>query len=338
MAFSSLPYHLRPHKSVDRRLFLDLLARFERWRALLRYAYISMGAYALEDHKLVHRLLGIKRLIAFDADEEIVKRQKFNRPCETCECFQKFSGDVIDQLDDILTVSDASDVEGLIIWLDYTSPHKLGEQIPEFQALLDRLSDGDILRITVNAHLPALGEARQNGVQLDVKDVREKRFNKLNERIGDYLPSGASPSDMKEDRLAVIIAQSFGKAAADAFPVSGSLIFAPLSIVRYSDNQQMLSLTGSVVEKQRVAEMVSKMELVTWPFASLNWYTVHVLSVPDLTIRERMFLERAILRKSPEEIAEQLGFDFGKDLDLIEFLKNYKDYYRFYPTLLPTEL
>ena len=76
MSGASLPYHLRPHKSVDRRLFLDLLMRLERWRPLVDYAYISMGAYPLEDHKLVHRHLGIDKLIAFDNDEKIVARQK----------------------------------------------------------------------------------------------------------------------------------------------------------------------------------------------------------------------------------------------------------------------
>ena len=36
MRGASVPYHLRPHKSVDRRLFLDLLMRFERWLRVYR--------------------------------------------------------------------------------------------------------------------------------------------------------------------------------------------------------------------------------------------------------------------------------------------------------------
>ena len=72
MSGASIPYHLRPHKSVDRRLFLDLLTRYERWKPLADYIYISMGAYPLEDHKLVHRHLGISRLISFDLENDTV--------------------------------------------------------------------------------------------------------------------------------------------------------------------------------------------------------------------------------------------------------------------------
>ena len=105
MSGSTIPYHLRPHKSVDRRIFLDLLSRFERWKSLSEYAYVSMGAYPVEDHKLVHRLLGIGRLLTFDADEGVVARQMFNRPILNCCCVQKKSGEIVANLDAILPVS-----------------------------------------------------------------------------------------------------------------------------------------------------------------------------------------------------------------------------------------
>src|SRR5690348_4779175 len=95
MSGASIPYHLRPHKAVDRRLFLDLLTRFERWRSLSGYAYLSMGAYPLEDHKLVHRLFGLTKLVAFDLEAEVVARQNFNKPIDTCRCVQMKSGDVV---------------------------------------------------------------------------------------------------------------------------------------------------------------------------------------------------------------------------------------------------
>ena len=338
MSGAQLPYHLRPHKTVDRRLFLDLLSRYERWKPLVRYAYISMGAYPLEDHRLVHRLFGIKRLIAFDNDEETVKRQNFNRPCDTCRCFKRKSGELIDELDRIVREAEADDAEGLLIWLDYTSPATLGEQIREFQTLLDKVGPGDVVRVTVNAHLSALGDAREDGVQLDAQTVREKRFARLRERIGEYLPSAASASDMAEHRLPALIAQAFGRAAAAALPVTGPTMFAPLSVIRYADGQQMVSMTGSVVERQLHAEMRAKMELESWPFASHEWGNVHALSVPDRTMRERMFLERAVLRRSPEDLAGELGFGFGKHVNVIEFLKNYKEYYRFYPSMLTMDV
>ena len=106
---------MRPHKSVDRRLFLDLLTRFERWVPLINHVYVSMGAYPLEDHKLVHRLIGIKQLVAFDLDDEIVARQRFNRPVETCHCLRRTADDLIADLEGVLSECHFADAAGIII-------------------------------------------------------------------------------------------------------------------------------------------------------------------------------------------------------------------------------
>lgn len=335
---SAIPYHLRPHKAVDRRLFIDLLQRCERWRALTRDVYISMGAYPLEDHKLVHRALGISRLITFDGDENVVKRQDFNKPVNSCHCIKGKSGEVIQKLDTILDDAGCSDADGIIFWLDYVEPKKLGEQIREFSALLDKLTVGDIVRVTVNAHLPALGEGRNDvGNQIETAELQQIRFNKLHQRIGEFLPSTAKPADMTVERLPLLIAQAFGRAAGQALPITGGVAFAPLSIVRYSDGQQMLSMTGMICERDKKVKVREKLDLESWPFSSADWATVHSLLVPDLTLRERLFLERAIANADHKELADKLGFHFGEDINVSTFLQNYRDFYRFYPTLLTAE-
>lgn len=339
MSAATLPYHLRPHKAVDRRLFLDLLNRCERWRPLIRDAYLSMGAYPLEDHKLVHRMLGIKRLIAIDGDENVVARQRFNRPVDTFRCFKLKSGELIERLDQTLNEADCGDAEGLIFWLDYTSPAQLGEQIREFESLLDKLKSGDIVRVTVNAHLPTLGEAKdKEGKPIEASQLKENRFATLKTRIGDYLPSDAKASDMTPDRLPLLISQAFGKAAANAMPVSADNTFAPLSVVRYADGQQMLSMTGMVVPRTEKAELRARLDLSSWPFASEEWKIVHRLEVPDLTLRERLFLERAAATSDYEEVSKTLDFVFSEGMSIEVFLDNYKDFYRFYPALLSAEL
>lgn len=336
MSGSSIPYHLRPHKAVDRRLFVDLLNRCERWRPLGDAAYISMGAYPLEDHKLVHRVLGLRKLIAFDYDPEIVKRQKFNRPIETCKCIRRSSGEVVADLDAVLADAGYADVQNLIVWLDYTSPAELGEQIREFITLLDKLRAGDVVRVTVNANASSLFSPKpQKGVPTMPADaVRKARYEKLNERIGDYLPTDTGPDMMSDELLPTVLARAFGVAALQAMPTSGENTFAPLSLVRYADGQQMLSVTGIVVEREKETAMRAKLDLDSWRFGSMGWDVVHLLTVPDLTIRERLFLERAIGTTSISDIKAQLGFDFGALETGEEFLSDYEHYYRFYPNLL----
>lgn len=337
MSGASLPYHLRPHKAVDRRIFVDLLGRIERWQPLDDHVYVSMGAYPLEDHKLVHRVIGITRLLAFDYEDAVVARQKFNRPVGSCQCVKFKSGELIDNLDQILADNGFDDAAGVVAWLDYTDPKKLGEQVREFQSLLDKLSAGDVVRVTVNAHPRELIEQTSDR-PIPTAEKRGQQFEALRTRIGEFLPSWATADHMTAEGLPTVIAEAFAKAALAAFPVGSDNTFIPLSIVRYADGLQMLSVTGMVIARDHQEECLERLGLETWPFASMDWSSVHHLVVPDLTLRERLFLEREIVSSTPAEIIDSLGFEDASGLAVADFIGAYKNYYRFYPTLLAAEV
>ncbi|WP_315768188.1 O-methyltransferase [Bradyrhizobium sp. SZCCHNR2012] len=338
MSGQAVPYHLRPHKTVDRRLFLDLLARFERWIPLDRYAYISMGAYPLEDHKLVHRVLGITRLIAFDMEPDIVARQKFNRPIDGCHCLHCKSGELIEKLDHVLADCSCSDATGIVVWLDYTDPKQIGQQIREFQNLLGKLKAGDVVRVTINAHPNSLIDPRPAGGRpIPVTEKMDQQYRKLKDRIGEYLPSDTSAEKMTAEDLPLVLSESFGSAALKSLPVTGDTTFSPLSIVRYADGQQMLSITGTLVRQEELEPMLDRLDLLSWPFGSASWKKIHQLVVPALTLRERLFLERGITTRTTEKLIEELGFNQAGDVPIEDFLTSFRDYYRFYPTILAAE-
>ena len=333
MSGSNIAYHLRTHKAVDRRLFIDLLTRYERERPLENAAYLSMGAYSLEDHRLIHRYLGIKRLIAFDLDEDIVSRQQFNKPIDSCHCVKKTAGELVVELDAILASCNCSDATSVIVWLDYTDPKDIGSQVREFQSLLDKLREGDVVRVTVNANPKEL-QKEVNGAPVLVSKTMQKHFSKLQNAIGDYLPSTAKASDMTFERFAVLLSQAFASAALKALPASGRTVFAPLSVVRYADTTQMLSISGVIVARDKEEHMRASMRLSSWPFGSTGWTDVKHIIAPAITLRERLFLERSVMDKSDAAIATELGFSKFGATKVEEFLDSYRKYYRFYPTML----
>jgi hypothetical protein len=295
-----------------------------------------MGAYPLEDHRLAHRLLGITNLLAFDREESVVARQKFNKPVGTCHCLCKTSGEIVDDLDGILKSCGIENPERIVIWLDYTDPKEIGVQIREFQALLDKLKEGDFVRVTVNANPKNLEEIPASGAVLVTKTMRNQ-FEQLKSQIGDYLPSGASASDMTPERFPLLLAQAFGASALKAMPVTGSYAFLPLSLVRYADTTQMLSISGTVVHKREASRVRHRLEMESWPFASMHWGDVKKLVVPTLTLREKLYLERGVTEKNEKEIIDDLGFSTAGEIDMESFIESYKNYYRFYPIMLPTE-
>ena len=98
-AGSSLPYRLRPNKAVDRELFLSLLMRLAPRLALEKYHYVGLGGPFLEDFRLIHGRLGIAKMTCIETEEEVHKRQLFNRPIASIECVHKKLEDYLDETD-----------------------------------------------------------------------------------------------------------------------------------------------------------------------------------------------------------------------------------------------
>lgn len=335
MSGSTLPYRLRPHKAVDRRLFLELLNRYERWHDLEDHVYVSMAAFAMEDQKLVHRLLGIERLVAFDMDEDVVGRQWFNRPTDETKCVQSTAADFVKDIEGSVGNAGVPDAAGYIIWLDYTDPKGIGGQIADFHRLLGQLAPNDIVRVTVNAHWSWWAGKSHPRDPVPVTKRQSNAMVKLRRDLVAYLPTSVVESSLDEHGICVAIARSFGQAAGMA--VRGGRTFEPLSIVRYADGQQMLTMTGAVVDLGQRTALRQKLGLDRWPFASSNWSDVNFLAVPDLTARERLFLEREA-HLGAIRLAKGLEFDFEAAAQMPGFIANFRKYYRHYPAFTAVEL
>ena len=298
-----------------------------------------MGGYPLEDHRQIHRILGISRLVSFDLDETTVRRQLFNRPVASCRCLLRSSEEVVEGLEQVLRDGEADGAAGVIVWLDYTAPKELGSQIREFHTLLDSLTPGDVVRVTVNANPGGLGEKKNaDGSPLSASELRKFRFETLSSRISEYLPSNAVPENVARASYPALLASSFGHAASKAFPSYGDDLLVPLSAVSYTDGQQMLSITAMVMSRDSRDRIISNLSLSSWPFFSASWSAVHNLRVPNMTSRERLYFEQRMAKANVQSLSSELeflldGFDSMEDL-----IDEYGKFYRFYPSLAPVDL
>src|SRR5690606_5467925 len=156
---SSLPFRLLPNKAVDRELFLALLTRLAAKLKLEGHQYIGLGGPFLEDFRLVHARLGIKRMFCIESDETVYKRQLFNQPIDCIKCVYSTLEDYIDEQDFETPV---------IIWLDYTEPSKITDQIERFARTVGSVPVGSILRVTLNANPTSLGKPDENEIAVEV--------------------------------------------------------------------------------------------------------------------------------------------------------------------------
>lgn len=329
MSGTSVPYHLRPNKFVERQLFLELIDCLGHVYSLEDYAYVSLGGRFLEDFKLVHARFGLRRLYSLESDPVTHERQVFNRPLAIIQCLNESTSDFIARFDELAA---SEGIEKFIVWLDYTSPGERQGQLQDFQTLVSKLTAGDVVKITLNASVRTLDRGE------DEHEARERnRLNALRQTLGDYFPPGAwSERDVNARGLATILANSARKAALDAMEGSSGLTILPLAVFRYNDAfHQMLTVTTIILEETAKDEFLDNSGLREWGFLSSSWDEVREIAVPDLSLKERLTIDEGLFLDSLEELHDKLGFKLdGKNSKSLQSLAQYYRHYRRYPSFV----
>jgi hypothetical protein len=157
-------YAVRPAKYILRRMIVDACRRMGGPAPLRDYEYVGFGGFEFVDFDLVHRELGIRRMVSIEYDSSAADRYLFNRPFSEIDVrFDRASAVLPDLLDD---------VRPRIVWLDYES--RLNHEVlQDVATCLRRLRTGSALVVTVNAHPPTPRTERRMSL---VEEVGEERI------------------------------------------------------------------------------------------------------------------------------------------------------------------
>jgi len=329
-AGSSLPYRLRPNKAVDRELFLALLMRLAPELGLEKYHYIGLGGPFLEDFRLVHARLGIAKMTCIETEEQVHRRQAFNRPIASIECIHTSLEDYLDE-----TYLETP----VIIWFDYTEPKSITTQIERFARTVGTIPIGSVLRVTLNANPSSLGSPDPQALSVEIDGeasedrgvkptIHEWRLARLKERLGALFPSGLTAKDVSFKRYGLSLLHAL-KLAVD----NEALSFKDRHIVwalatHYADGQAMV--TGTLVvaanDDTDIEELVKSWEFYSTPDAP------HRLDLPALSTLERLTME------SKADAEAVMGFHLPRsDMGENPF-DAFKKFYRIYPHFSRVEL
>lgn len=329
-AGSSLPYRLRPNKAVDRELFLSLLTRLAPKLSLEKYHYVGLGGPFLEDFRLVHGRFGIDRMICVESEEEVHKRQLFNRPIHSIKCIHSTLEDYLDE----------SDFEApVIVWFDYTEPKGITAQIERFARTIGSVPIGSVLRVTLNANPTSLGKPDPYELSVEVEGdtsgdrnikptIQEWRLARFKERLGALCPSGLSADGMTFKTYGPSLLRALKLAVEkEALSFRDRRIVWALS-THYSDGQPMATsaLVVSSADDSTIEEVVKGWEF----YSSID--SPLCLDLPALSTLERLTME------SNDDPRAKLGFnlpmsDMGEDPFAV-----FKRFYRIYPHFSRVEI
>lgn len=323
--------------AVDLRIFLDLLQKISRFEALEGHIYAARSGYTMTDHKLMHRELGIEKLLAFDEDEELSKRQRFNKPTSECRCTIRSLDEFCS--DPTTVIEEENFNQGpMIVWIKEARWHKLSELLRHFETLVSLLQPMSIVRVTIAADiLDWAGREPDLSSRRTISRLREDALEQLRSQLGDYIDPSFGVSNMQQNGFGSALSEAFGVAADRAVPTSGTSSFEPLSLVEFDSETKMLSLTGMIVPEQQRDALHARLTVGHWPFLSNSWSDVKGVLLPDLTVRERLTLE-FYAGQGKAAADDGLRFDIDVATEKPGFFENFAAFHRYYPVLLSAEL
>jgi hypothetical protein len=318
----SIPYHLRQHKAVERNLFIELLRKLNNYINISDYVYIGFGGPFLEDFKQLHTALKINDMVSLEVDHNVHARQKFNMPisCVDIGTEPESSGQFITRYD--------FDRPSLI-WLDYAMPNQLNEQLNEVANLVSKLKSKDIFKITLNATPETLGK---NPSSPDPRSFRLQRIQDI--LTEDFCPINLTIDDVTFKRYPSLLLKALYRAVNMGLVGRKDIQIQPISTFIYKDGQQMLTFTGVVLPNGDAEkdDFLERSRIALWPFYSGNWDEIKNISIPTMSLRERMFIEEKLPSATEDQITDSLGFFIGDNITEAKAnLKNFIEYYKVVP-------
>lgn len=254
-----------------------------------------MGGKFMEDLKIANHRLSIRKLYCIESDKATFGRQLFNKPLSWIQCLQKTSDDFINDFGDLC---DKLEFPNFIVWLDYAAANKRSSQLTELQSLIAQMADFDIVKITINADVKTLmGRPVQPAdsdeeINAEIVDrVKEEAFQKLSKQLGTAMPAGFSSEHMRQHALPGLLLEAVRIAAVKGMSGRHRSRIVPLAINKYSDGHQMLTVTAIILPAASEKDFLERTKISNWAFFSPDWKTIHNISVPDLSLREKLKID-----------------------------------------------
>jgi len=160
-------------------------------------------------------------------------------------------------------------------------------------------------------------------------EKQKQECARLNELIGKHLGKDLTLKDVSKLELPHTLGVAVRNFIKTCLATRPSMEFFQLFNFTYADGMQMLSL-GGIVDTSGAIENIKASGIYDLGFTTSKEKPVHI-SVPPLTIREKFWLEKNMV-KNPNPPAE-LAFEIDSD-SVDTFVKYYRHYPVYYETLV----
>lgn len=310
-------YGLRPAKNIERKMICEACQRLAHFRNLLTYQYVGFGSRYFSDFTLVHRVLGIGKMISIERNSSDKDWFEFNKPYNCIEAIYDHSNVALPTIDWTVPT---------ILWLDYDG--RLGSDVfADIQTFCTSAVDGSVMLITVNAEASRPDSGLTN-------DLAELRIRELRDAVGEVrVPGGTTGRDLSKKDLPGVLRKIVDNEIRETIAIrNGGLMvherlqYQQLFNFVYDDGAQMLTVGGVIYREDQVSTL-EKCSFVDYHYVRQGEQACRI-EVPNLTFREIHHLNRHL----PLGGQPPLPFIPQKEIS------QYALIYRYFPTFTEAEV
>ena len=298
-----VPFDLRPAKQIERRMLVDALQHMAQAGFPIReYVYAGMGSIYFVDFILFHKLLGISQMVTIEAEKELEKRVRFNKPFDLIQVKMKKAGQVIAEIDR---------TQKYILWLDYDYPVN-EEMLSDLYMAGSQLLQGSILLVTADV------QSLPDDVPEDTKNIKSY----FETEAGKYLGI-REDTDFGKTKIASLSSHVIVNAIREGMAGRKGLDFHLLFHFLYADGHEMLTIGGIIASPAEKALITGLNRRKIFYLRNDLAEGPYKISVPRLTRKERHVLDSAM----------PCDPDWQPDEFLLpkEIVATYREIYRFLP-------
>ena len=260
------------------------------------------------DFHLMHRFLGVTRMISLERDPDMHPRSEFNCPFD----FISVKKETVAQF-----LAKDNDDATTIFWLDYDDG--LGPDITaDIISLGTRVKVGGFAFVTAYADPPGALE----------RMTKERRLEYFQQNLGDF-SVGLTVDDMENSAFPDTVRRILVAAFKNAFAARADGEFQTIFQVLYKDTARMITVGGCFCKNSHTPALLHRVR-TDLPFLLKRLpYKIRHL---NLTERERVLFDMAVTKSNANynqsTSLRALGFkkkDFDAYRDLIRFLPRYHE-------------
>lgn len=271
-SYNRFNYNYRPAKSVERKIFVDLLRQIYGVKGIQDCEYIGLGSIYFSDFRLIHKELGLNRMVNIEAEIGDKDRFLFNVPYSCIKLKWGFSYDVLPRL---------NWAGKKIIWLDYDSSLQY-YMFDDIDHIFSNLEAGSFYFMSCNSTFSRFFDSGNQSYKVD--DFKES-FPGLH-------PFSLSSEMLSNKNSASLIARMILgrikhnlKLINSGKPKKERLRFVQLLNIVYKDGAPMVSIGGLLLKEKEYSQF-KKTGTLKLPFVRIEGQDELNLEMPLLTNQE----------------------------------------------------